>query len=292
MKILIRLVLALVVLVVLGVVIAFSYIDSLAKTLVEDGGTYALGVDTKVEAVDVGVFEGTLAIDNLTVANPSGYQDEHFLVIDVTSLALDPESYSTDTTLANEFVLSGLTLAMESTNGDSNYQTILEHLESLSPEPGGEPAAEPADEDPIGGKSFKVDKVVIRDVEAIVRLDVLGASTGTTVTLNEIVVDDLASKELTLAELLSEIVGAVIQGVASGGSSGLTPESLDALKEQLSNLGDVDFKIDGKSVDESIDELKAKGDELEALGEGLKDGADEGEIEQLGSAIKGLLGDD
>ena len=59
---------------VLGLVIAgFIYIDTVAKAAIETGATFALGVDTTVEEVAIGIFSGTSEIAGLKVANPENY---------------------------------------------------------------------------------------------------------------------------------------------------------------------------------------------------------------------------
>ncbi|MDX1682749.1 MAG: hypothetical protein R3336_06495, partial [Phycisphaeraceae bacterium] len=59
---------------VLLVVGIFIYIDSIAATAVERGGTYALGVDTRLADADVGIFAGEVTLDGLTVDNPEGFK--------------------------------------------------------------------------------------------------------------------------------------------------------------------------------------------------------------------------
>lgn len=58
------------VLLLLGAVIAFLFIDSIAKQAIERGGFYALGVETELDSTDIGLFSGQFRLDVLHVANP------------------------------------------------------------------------------------------------------------------------------------------------------------------------------------------------------------------------------
>ena len=74
MKKLIKLVAVLLILLVLATVAVALYIDTIAKTAIERGATYALGVETTLGSADVGLLSGTFSMGDLTVANPAGFE--------------------------------------------------------------------------------------------------------------------------------------------------------------------------------------------------------------------------
>ncbi|MEQ9616895.1 MAG: hypothetical protein RLN60_02550 [Phycisphaerales bacterium] len=61
------------------VVLVVSQVDTLAKHGIERGGTYAMGVETTVDSVDIGIFSGTFEMNGFRVANPEGYARPSFL---------------------------------------------------------------------------------------------------------------------------------------------------------------------------------------------------------------------
>ena len=105
------------VVVVLLVVGAFFWIDSIAKAGVETGGTYALGVDTTLDGMDVGVLSGGVEMSALNVANPTGFESPHFLHLGTGRVAVSLGSLTEDKVVVPEFTLSGLSLNLESKSG-------------------------------------------------------------------------------------------------------------------------------------------------------------------------------
>src|SRR5687768_14766271 len=63
----------LLVLLVVGVLIVFSRIDSIVHSTVEREGTAQLDLATTLEDADVSIFGGSLTLDQLAIANPEGY---------------------------------------------------------------------------------------------------------------------------------------------------------------------------------------------------------------------------
>src|SRR5690554_6816935 len=92
---LLAVVLVVVIAVVVLVVVGVSQIDNLLKAGIERGGTYATGVSTTVDDVDVQLRKGTLDLSGLVLANPPGFDTPHFLALAETGMALN--SGATDT---------------------------------------------------------------------------------------------------------------------------------------------------------------------------------------------------
>ena len=76
-KIILRVGLGLLVLIVLLVLLGWLMIDSLAEKAVETGAGYALGVETRVDSMNVSLLAGSVTMKDMTVANPEGFDSEH-----------------------------------------------------------------------------------------------------------------------------------------------------------------------------------------------------------------------
>ena len=74
MKKLLKIGLVIVALLVIAAVIVYFSIDSIAKTAVEKGGTYAMGTPTTVDTVNVGLWSGQIGMNGLVIANPAGFK--------------------------------------------------------------------------------------------------------------------------------------------------------------------------------------------------------------------------
>jgi peptide/nickel transport system substrate-binding protein len=81
-----RVLIAVAALVVVLVVGGMLMIDVIARKGIEVAGTAVLGVDTSVRSVRIGLISDTSSIKDLTVANPKGYTDPHFMDLGNASL--------------------------------------------------------------------------------------------------------------------------------------------------------------------------------------------------------------
>src|SRR2546422_2020741 len=118
-------------LLVLGAVTAFFFLDWIAKKGVERGGAYALGVDTRVKDLDVHPFAGRCSLESLRIANPPGFQSPIFMEMQSGDLAVDLRSLLTETVTVPNLEIKGVDLILERAGGRSNYSVILEHLRRL-----------------------------------------------------------------------------------------------------------------------------------------------------------------
>jgi hypothetical protein len=201
-----RLFLAVVVLVVVGVLGVFLYVDRLARAGIERGGTHALGVPTTLEEADVGIFSGTFAMAGLSVANPQGYPADHFLRLDTGNVAVTLSSLREDTVELPSLALSGLDMVLERHGDKANYQVILDNLKRL--ESGEKPPAEPE-----GGKRFVIRKLEIRGVQ--VHLDLLpagGELTKISIPIDRIELSNIGS-ETKGGVLIRDLAGVLVKAV-------------------------------------------------------------------------------
>ncbi len=217
-KIVIGVVLLLVV-VVLG---SWVMIDSLAKKAVQQGGEYALGVPTTVDTLTLSLLGGSLRMDKLNVANPTGYNSAHLMRTGRFDLAVRPASVFSDTVEVSTFELKGLDLNIEAKGLKNNIEAVLDHIKKL----GGESTpAQPSQQQGGGGKKIRVNRIVIRDVVAHVLLPIPG-STPLMVKVPTIELNNVGSdKPLDVAELIGRLMPAILAAVLEQGK-GIIPADL------------------------------------------------------------------
>jgi len=163
---------------VIGLVGVYLSLGSLVRTAVQKGGTYALGVETTLGSADVNPFGGRLGLNELTVRNPPGFEGESFLRMQAARVVVPPTSLTSERVGVTRLILEGFTVDLESKGpGNSNYGVLLENLEKLGAERGGAPDAKPSAPGEGGGKVYLIEKILITDVTASVRV----AAGGTTV---------------------------------------------------------------------------------------------------------------
>jgi len=231
-------ILVLLLVLVVGGVIAYgiSQIDVLAKSAVEQGGTYAMGVETKVDSVDIGLAAGTFDLAGLKIANPPGFKEPRFLTLDKGGVSVNPQSVQQPVVELPKLSLSGLTVNLEKSGGDANYNTILANLKKLSGD--GTSASTP-------GKRFVVREVAITGV--VINADVLGlgaVSPRLSIPIHQVKLLNVGQGQggvkdsgVTAEQLASIIVQPVPSAAVDTG--GLPADILGDLQAQLAQSGDL-----------------------------------------------------
>ncbi len=211
------------------------WIDSLAKLGVEKGGSYALGVDTHLDRLNLKILQGELTMTGLRVANPQGYRGDTFLKSGKFELTMKPASVFGKTIQVTKFELDGLDLFIEQRPGGSNVGTILDHLKRLSGGPK-EKEKETKQEKPSEGKKVHVDKVVIKNVQAKFHLlPELSPAGPLTVKVSQIELNDVSSDQggVVVADLVARILPAILQSVFEAGQGIVPGDFLNSVRTQL-----------------------------------------------------------
>ncbi len=265
MKKILRVLLVLLVLVVVALVIGMVFIDRAVVAAVEKGGTYALGVETELGSADVGL--GSFAMEGLSIANPPGFSNEHFVELGSARLEVKTDTILSDQIVAPLFEVRAVAVDIDRNKEGTNYGVILKNLERFESK---EPKPE---EQPGPSKTVLLEKVRIYDVTATVKvLPMGGEATRFTVQIPEIAVDDLDSGGMTAAEITSLLVRTILTSVLKAGKGILPEDLLKDLGAQLENVEAVALEITGEALKEVTEGLGEAGKELEKAAEdALKD---------------------
>lgn len=273
-------------LIVLVVIVVLS-LDAVAKTAIEKGGTYALGVKTTLGSASVGVLSGDFSMQGLDVANVEGFDGPHFMALTDGGVQVSMGTLRQETVELPSLTLDGLDVYLEKSGGKSNYGTIMENLQRF--ESKGEGGDTPKQEKEGAGKTFVVREVVITNVS--VHADLLpigGTASQASVTIPEIRMTDLGNdKPLDMGQLVNVLVQAVMTAIVEL-PGGLLPGDIGAeLKSQLGNLealGDAGVKIVGdiqSQVEQIGQQAEQIGEQVEGIGE---------QVEGAAQGIRDLLG--
>jgi hypothetical protein len=216
---------------------AALYIDQLAKSGIEKGATYALGVDTTVDSVRLAVRNGNFDLSGLDVANPAGYSEPLFLHVGSVSLNLPPEQLMEEVIRVPRIAIDDIGLTLLKNGPKANYDQILESLGRFE---SGETTAEA---EPAAAKQLIIDELVITNVAAKVTVGILGEAATVNVKVPEIRMSNLGSDSggLSSAELTNVVTKAVLDAVVQSG--GIPSDLVKDLSSQLGDLGKVNIKL-------------------------------------------------
>lgn len=280
MRKVLKVLLGLVILLVVLAVIAVIYIDSVAKAGIENGGKYALGVDTTVEDVDISLRKGEMQVRQLKIANPQGFNSPHLMNTSSFDAKVDTGTVFSDSITVNHFLLDGLDVHIERQDGKSNIEAIMENIEKLK---SGQEKPEDAGEKPT--TKVKIDQMRITNVKAHFHL--FGSDKAIRVEVPEIVLDGLSSEDpegVALPELMRRVFPAILSAVLNAAKDTVGPEALKELQgdlvkltesvgpaaaELVSEVGGQMGELIQKRLPSMLDGL---GEGLQGVGEEIKDG--------------------
>ncbi len=287
MKTFIKIAAVLIILVVIAFVALFAFgmsqLDNIVKAAIERGGTYATQTTTTVDNVDLGVFEGTFAMNGLRIDNPKGFNTEHFLLLNATSVKINPESIAQDTITIPEVTFQGIDVILDKGNDPSNYNTILNSLKRFESK---ETKAAPENQ---GGKKVAIDSLTLQDIDIrVANMPGVSLLTGdVAINIPSIELKDIGKdKPMTAAEITNLVIKTVLTAAVEAGGGILPGNILGELGNGLSgltSLGDMGITAIGDAGQIVGDQI---GNVLENAGqavEGLTDGAQE--------AVEGLTKD-
>jgi uncharacterized protein involved in outer membrane biogenesis len=163
-KTLIRVVFALVILFIVGVVAVALSLNSAIKKGVETFGPQIAKVEVKLESVSLSLFSGSGGMKGLVIGNPEGYKTPQAMSVGLASVAVSPGSLLSDKIVVKSIRIEAPQVTFEFGPGGNNLQRIQENLAAAtggsSPESpkSTEPKA-PAESKP--GKKLQVDEVIV-----------------------------------------------------------------------------------------------------------------------------------
>ncbi len=230
--------LTLVVLLLAAVVLVSVYIDSIARSAIERGSTYALGVDTTLSSADVQLTSGRFTMGGLMITNPGGFNTDHFLKLNDAGVEVTLGSLRSETVNLPVLRFEGLDVNIERRNGSTNVQSILNNLKRF------ESTDETTKEDKGGGKKFIIEEVDIQNVSIHVdaALPLGGESTRVDLPIDRIQLKNVGSDSdggVLLSELSSIIVKAIMAAAIEQGGDLIPAELLSDLQGQLAQLEDL-----------------------------------------------------
>lgn len=295
MKLLLKVALYLLGLAVAVVVGIFFFLDTIVGKGIEAGCTEALGVETSVGLVRVGLLTGNFSARRLRIDNPPGFETEHFFSFDRIHFAVPPEVLKKDTIVVPLLEIDGIDVSLETVDGKKNYDVILANLKRFSSSGSADPSGEPPNaEDEGSGKGLVIREAVLRDITARIDLGtVSGKADRVEVTIPEMRLhpnQETGAAEVSIAQLTEVIVTAVLIGVAKnapvalakglfqglGGLKTVTLEMPGALSTGTESVGGASVKL-GKGAGSGAKKLgEGAVDAVKSLG-GLFGGGDEEE---------------
>ena len=238
------------ILVVVAVVAINLFADRAVRVGIETAATKTLNVAVTINDVDLSIMRGKLALKNLLISNPPGYQNDKLLVLKNAEINVNVKSLLSDFVNIREIKLDGVDVILEQRGvSGNNLQDVLQALSSGSEE----------DE----GKKLRVDNLEISNITVQMKLLPDTAQDDTiTLELSPIRMTNLGrDNKLDMADLSGEIVLAIANRVVEQGVGVLPKDIITTLTPTLDKTIDISTRIIestediGKEITEGIKSL-------------------------------------
>ena len=216
-KLLVRILIALLVLLILGVLAVGFFLDSAVKKGVETVGPMLTKVEVKLDSVSLSLLSGSGKIKGLFVGNPEGFKSPSAIQVGHASLALQPGSLLSDKIVVKSVVVQAPEITFETDLKANNLSKILANVQAAS---GGADTSAKTPTQAKANRKLQVDDFLISGGKIHVSVTTLGAQSAT-VALPEVHLTDLGKGPdgITAAELTARVIQAIEKQAVQASSS-------------------------------------------------------------------------
>ncbi len=223
-----------IVVILLVLIVGFSLFGAgMIKTTVEKVASSTLGVPVTIKSINLSIMRGQVEIKGLVVKNPPGYANETLLELGDGVITLDIGSLMRDTIKIQLIKLDDTKLTIEQKGLTNNLNEILDKM------PKEEKSATPKTEKP--GKNLTVNKLEITNTNVNVKLlPIPGKIDTVSLKLDPIVMENLGTdKKLSVASLVSKVMGALAAGIAKNGAGKLPDDMIKGIGSTLGKTAEL-----------------------------------------------------
>jgi len=220
----------LLVFVLVMVLLAVVFMNSMVKQGVETAGPLIAKVEMRLAETDISLFSGKGTLRGLLIGNPEGYKTSAAIEVGEATIALKASSLLTDKILVRQVNVIAPEITFEGSLKGSNLSKILENIRAFTASEGN------AKEQP-GGKSKKlqVDSFAITGGKIKLSVTALGGK-ALTVPLPDIHLRELGTgpEGVTPGELTEKVFREFFEGTTKAVAqalAGVGKEAIDTAKE-------------------------------------------------------------
>jgi uncharacterized protein involved in outer membrane biogenesis len=125
-------VIALVVLVVVGIIIAGTFLGDIVKRGVETVGPKITQVSVKLDEVQLSLWTGSAEVKGLVVGNPDGYQTPQAISAGLIAVGVNPLSVLSDKIVVRSLHVESPEITFEGGLGGNNLSKIMDNVNAAA----------------------------------------------------------------------------------------------------------------------------------------------------------------
>ena len=228
-KLLTRILIALVVLLILGVLAVSFFLDSAVKRGIETVGPMLTKVEVKLDSVSLSLLSGSGKIKGLLIGNPEGFKTPSAIQVGTASLALQPGSVFGDKVIIKSILVQAPEITFETDLKANNLSKILANLQAATGGTESSSAKASPSAQSKANRKLQVDDFLISGGKINVSLTTLGGKSAT-VPLPEVHLTDLGKgpEGITAAELATRVIQAIEKEAVKASSGVVSDLAKDA----------------------------------------------------------------
>lgn len=234
MKTLFKLLAGLVVVLVVVLAVVVFNLDKGIKAVVETVGPELTKSSVTLDDVDLSLTTGEGSLSGLVVGNPAGFETPYAFSLGQISLAIDPESVTTDTIVINSINIVAPEITYESLKGVTNLDQLQKNVEQATGSSGGSSATESSTEESAAKK------LIIKDLRItggkISYSNALLGSKAINVPLPAIRLTGIGEKTggASAAEVVKQVLASINKSAAGAvANSGVLKDAGDQVKQKV-----------------------------------------------------------
>ena len=233
------------VIVVVGLAVAYFVRNSLVAAAIEEGSTRTLGVEVELGSASLGLRAASLGLSDYAIRNPEGFEAENLMAIDRGHLDIDAGSVFDNEIVVDSLVLAGVNVNLLQVDAGNNAGAVMRNIKAN-----------------VGGSSGESDKklviksLALRDISVSAALTIAGKNQYEgSYSLENFTLENVGGKDgATIGEVAAQVVRAVLtRAAAQGDLPGQLSENIEGLGR--SKLEDVKSEVTDKIKDAGKDLL-------------------------------------
>jgi len=235
------------VLIVVTVIGAGIFLDSIAKKSLETVGSKIARDSIKVDAVNLSLLTGSARVKGLVVGNPEGYKTPQAISVGSAAVGVNPFSVLSDKIVVRSVRVEAAEITFEGGLGGNNLSKIMDNVNAIAKNGGPASTNTTVKAANAPGRRFEVDDLLITGAMVHVSLTGMGGK-ETTLPLPDIHLTNLGKNGagITVTDLTRRVLGAITTGAIKAVANATTD-----IGKSAGNLG----KDAGKAVGRGVNKI-------------------------------------
>ncbi len=169
-----KILLVIVIIVIVAIAAVWMMLDTIAKNSIEKIGSSALNTQVAVGSVHLSLLDGSGTIDNLTIANPTGYPAGFLLQVQQLSFKVKLASLLSPTILIPNITIDNPTVSLITGSHGTNLNALMDGMSSDAQSANRLNVAPTSKSS--SGKKVEIDQLLMRNVHIKAQAMVAAAS--------------------------------------------------------------------------------------------------------------------